>query len=558
MEYPPSSRHIIAKLSNCDSTILSDSKTINIYTREATKELNVGEIKSSFFLFNPYGTTVVILLDQCQLTLNTNTNEKYATVNLFTISTEANLYSAFNYLRKALKATNCEINELLSDTSTYSLPQSPPPSNSTKNLRAKSTYPRPIISILGSGGGVAKSVLSILNRASEDRNDPINSFINSSKLHLIDLKQKDIKYYKERFPNLKDKISLYQFDVNNLKKLKAHLKETNTSIVLDISFGDTVDMLKCCNALGIIYINSALESVSVDENEAFVGFPLQERYKIFESHRDEFQNTSAIVCSGMNPGVVQWMAIDLMKKYPNKQPKACYIVENDTSFFEDEKLADKNTIYTTWYPEGFLDEAINSYPTFMKKHNSLFLYNEVYELEFKVTLGENQFYGCLMPHEEAITLGKMFDMETGFIYKINDHTTNLIKSNLNNIYDLWKKPMKVLDPEVAPLKGEDSVGILLVFEDSEAYMYNPLNNKDTYKKYKTNATYLQVAAGVYGALATILLDDIPQGIYYVDELLVNTNNNYGKYLSYHLEKFIIGENNHSDGDLLNRMRKVKQ
>lgn len=557
MEHTTSSRHIVTKLFNCDSNILSDSKTLSIYIREAAKQLNLGEIKSSFFLFNPYGITIVILLNQCQLTLNTNTNERYAIVDLFTISTEANLYCAFNYLSKTLKATNCEINELLSDTSTYLQPQFNSPIDFRKNLRHKSTYLSPIISILGSSGGVAKSVLSILNRALEDINDPINSFINLSKLHLIDLKQKDMKYYEKRFPNLKDKIALYQFDVNNLKKLKAHLKQTNTSIVLDISFGDTVNMLKCCDSLGIIYINSALESVSVDENEAFAGFPLQERYKIFESHRDKFKNTSAIICSGMNPGVVQWMAIDLMKKYPNKQPKACYIVENDTSFFEDEKLADKNTIYTTWFPEGFLDEAINSYPTFMKKNFSIFLYKQVYELEFKVTLGENQFYGCLMPHEEAITLGKMFDMETGFIYKINDHTTNLIKSNLNDINVLWKKPMKVLDPEVTPLKGEDLVGILLVFEDSEAYMYNTLNNKDTYKKYKTNATYLQVAAGVYGALATILLDDIPQGIYYVDELLINTNNNYGKYLSYHLEKFIIGENTHSDGDLLNRMRKVK-
>lgn len=163
-----------------------------------------------------------------------------------------------------------------------------------------------------------------------------------------------------------------------------------------------------------------------------------------------------------------------------------------------------------------------------------------------------------MPHEEAITLGKMYDMETGFIYKINDHTTNLITDNLDNVDDLWNKPMSVLNPEVSPLKGEDLVGILLVYDDKELYMYNSLNNKKTYEKYKTNATYLQVAVGIYGALATILLDNIPQGIYYVDELLVNTKSNYGKYLKHHLDKFVIGENNHSDGDLLDRMRERKK
>ena len=557
MEYTSSPIHIIAKLSGCDSTILNDKKTLSIYTREAAKELDFGEIKSSFFLLNPVGSTVIILLDQCELMLCTNLEENLVTVDIFTEPLRTNVEFTFRYLKKVLKAKECQIKRpSYYDYSSLDDQLNSPVDFVEPTIR-KSPSSNPIISILGSGGGVAKSVLSILNRAVEDENDPIHLFIKNCELHLVDLKQKNIHYYEKRFPNLMNKVSLHQFDVNNSKNLKSHLKDTKTDIVLDISFGDTVNTLKCCDSLGVIYINSAFESVSVDENEAFIGFPLQERYKIFESHRDEFKNTSAIICSGMNPGVVQWMAIELMKRYPEKKAKGCYIVENDTSFFEDEKSADKNTIYTTWYPEGFLDEAINSYPTFMKKHYPLFLYSQVYELEFKVTLGNENFYGCLMPHEEAITLGKMFDMETGFIYKINDHTTNLIKANLKDIESLWNHPMKVLDPETDSLKGVDSVGVLLVFDDMEAYMYNPLDNKETYSKYKTNATYLQVAAGVYGALSVILLDDIPRGIYYVDELLTSTTNDYGKYLSYHLENFVVGENSFSEGDLVSRMRTVQ-
>ena len=260
----------------------------------------------------------------------------------------------------------------------------------------------------------------------------------------------------------------------------------------------------------------------------------------------------------MNPGIVQWMAYEVMKRNSKKMPKGCYIVEDDTSFFEDESLAKKGTIYTTWYPEGFLDEAIYSYPTFMKNNESIFLYKKVYELEFKVTLDKKVFYGCLMPHEEAITLGKMYNMETGFIYKVNDHTTNLIKSYLDNIDKLWSQPMEVLDPEKAVLKGEDLVGVLLVYENKEVFMYNALSNKDIYEKYKTNATYHQVASGVYGALASILNDNIPQGIYYIEQLLEKCNSNYGKYLSYHLGECIIGENNNSDGNLLNRMREINK
>lgn len=556
MEYTPTLRHITARLFSCDAKILKDRRALNIYTRETAKKLNLGKVQTTFFIYNPRGITVVVILKLCQLTVSTSSYEGYAQADLLIPSQEADIYSTFHYLKKVLRAQRCEIYEVLGNNPMHLTPHCPMVYDKAKIRSLDSKNSSPVISLLGSGGGVAKSLLSILNIASQDKEDPLNYFISSSRLHLIDIKQKPLSYYTEHFPNLKDKISLYEFDVNKGENLKNHLKETNTSIVLDISYGDTVDMLRCCDSLGIAYINTALESVEVDENQYYTGFPLQERYKIFESHRDEFKNTSAIVCSGMNPGVVQWMAIELINKYPDKKPIGCYIVENDTTFFENKELADKNTIYTTWFPMGFLDEAINSYPTFMKKHQSLFLYNEIYRLEFKVTLGEKQFYGALMPHEEAITLGKIFDMETGFIYKINDHTTGLIKSNINNVNSLWEKPMKVLDPEEASLKGEDLVGILLVFDDMEAYIYNSLNNKETFEKYRTNATYLQVASGVYAALATMVLDNIPQGIYYVDELLINTKNNYGKYISYHLNPFIIGENNHSDGDLLNRMKKA--
>ena len=69
-----------------------------------------------------------------------------------------------------------------------------------------------------------------------------------------------------------------------------------------------------------------------------------------------------------------------------------------------------------------------------------------YALEFKVRLGEKEFYGCLMPHEEVITLGELFDMETGFIYRVNEYTTELIRNNLHNVDDLWYWNQHVINP----------------------------------------------------------------------------------------------------------------
>lgn len=412
-----------------------------------------------------------------------------------------------------------------------------------------------IITILGSAGGAAKSVMAILNKSVIDSNDAIHSKLINSSIHLIDIKQKDLSYYKKLFPHLSKHIMLHQFDLNDTNRFMAHLAHTNTQIVIDVSWADTVDILRCCNQRGVKYVNSALENTMIDEHEElYEGFPLIERIQFFEQYKSQFKNTVAIIGSGMNPGVVQWMAIELLKQEA-QPPLGCYIVEHDNSFLQDPTKAQKNTIYTTWSPECFLDEAIASYPMFMKNHTPLFLYEDVYNLEFKVTLGDKQFTGALMPHEEVYSLCKLFDMEGGFLYKINDHTINLIRSNLDDTDILWDFNMKVLDPLEMTLDGEDLVGVLFVYEDHERYMYNTLKNETIFSQYKTNATYFQVACGIYASLAVLLLDSIPNGVYYVDELLLKTTNQYGSYLTHYMKDFVIGENKKTDGLLLQRMKK---
>lgn len=416
-----------------------------------------------------------------------------------------------------------------------------------------------VITILGSAGGVAKSILSILNQSVSDDKDPIHRFINGCTIHLIDHKQKEEHYYRALFPHLQNQFVYHQFDLNNTKSFTRHLKSTKTTVVIDVSWADTVEMLQVCDKLGVNYVNTALENTMIDENEElYEGFPLIERIRYFEKYKDRFSNSSAIIGSGMNPGVVQWMAIELLKNDSEERPLGCYIVEHDSSFFKNKKMAKKSVIYTTWSPECFLDEAILSYPMFMKHYTPLFLYEKVYDLEFKVTLGAKQFYGCLMPHEEVYTLCKLYDMEGGFLYKVNDHTTELIRSNLDDVDKLWDYDMKVLDPLEATLEGEDLVGVLLVYQDKERYMYNVLSNESVFSQYKTNATYFQVACGIYASLSVLLLDQIPKGAYYVDELLLKTSNNYGQYLRYFMTDFVTGENKHTDGLLLQRMKNSRE
>lgn len=413
------------------------------------------------------------------------------------------------------------------------------------------------ISILGSSGGVARAVLAILNQSAQDKNDPMYPIISTSQFHLIDIKQKEKEYYDQLFLNLADKIKIYQLDLTVVSHFQKHLKKTKTKVVIDVSRADTIEMMKCCNELGVFYVNSALENTEVDEDESLYGFPVTERYIRFEDSKKNLTNMKAIVGSGMNPGVVQWMAIKLINENRGQRPLACYIVEHDDSFFKDKTLIKPNTLYTSWSVKCFLDEAILSYPMFVHHHLLQYFYEEVYAMEFKVRLGEKEFYGCLMPHEEVITLGELYDMQLGFIYRVNEYTTESIRNNLANVDVLWDWNQQLIDPDVGEIEGEDLVGVLLVYEDMEKYMYNVMKSSEIYPKFKTNATYFQVACGIYAAIASIILDDIPLGIYYVDELLLNSESKYGEYLTYYMTDFVTGDNKGTDGMLHQRLKWIE-
>lgn len=411
-----------------------------------------------------------------------------------------------------------------------------------------------IITLLGSSGGVGKAVLALLDRVVQDEHAPLHKELANGKIHCVDVKPQLPDEIKAYYPRLEGRLELHQFDLQDAGKFKLHLMQTSTRLVIDASWADTLSMLECCNELAVAYVNTALESAEVDELTELEGFTLIERYWRFKEKKHSYSGLQAIIGSGMNPGVVQWMAISLMKEQPDKLPLACYIVETDDSFYADRTLLKPKTVYSTWSPECYLDEAILNYPMFVNHHRALFLYEPVYAQTFFVRLGQLCFEGCLMPHEEVLSLGERYPFEIGFLYKVNEVTTEILHDHLENPDELWDWNHQLLDPRDAELEGSDLVGVLLVYEDHERYLYNVMQNKEIFDSYGTNATYFQVACGLYGGICTLLLEAMPNGVHWVDELSDAELTAYGNYVAYFMKPFIRGTNAGTDGLLLQRMR----
>lgn len=117
-------------------------------------------------------------------------------------------------------------------------------------------------------------MLALLNRAIADPADPLYGNLRNCRLYLIDIRSDPSSLsHAAKYPNLADRLEVHALDLRNLEAFRQHLCATRTTLVIDLSWADTLQMLECCNELGIRYVNTALENTEVDEDPTLYGFP---------------------------------------------------------------------------------------------------------------------------------------------------------------------------------------------------------------------------------------------------------------------------------------------
>ncbi|GAB2693859.1 saccharopine dehydrogenase NADP-binding domain-containing protein [Paenibacillus thermoaerophilus] len=215
-----------------------------------------------------------------------------------------------------------------------------------------------VITLLGSAGGVARAVLAVLDHASGTPDDPLHDKLSGSKLYLLDREARPKSYYARLLSRYPGKFGVLTLDLENRDQLLHHLRSSGTTLVIDCSWADTLGTMACCHETGAAYVNTALECFEADDDASVARYSLLRRYDLFEQRRGSFPGLKAIACSGMNPGLVQWMAMELLRREGGRVPDGCYIVERDTTFLADPEAVEPETVYTSWSPECFLEEAV--------------------------------------------------------------------------------------------------------------------------------------------------------------------------------------------------------
>ena len=329
---------------------------------------------------------------------------------------------------------------------------------------------------------------------------------------------------------------------------------------------DSVDIIKLARKHGALCLDTVIEpwagfyyNTKVD-NAARTNYALRER--MLAAKRQLGAGTTAVSCSGANPGMVSWLVkqamlniasdLKLKVKAPTSREgwaklmkklgiKGIHIAERDTQRSKNPKPLD--CFVNTWSVEGFISEGLQpaelgwgshekKLPPKGKRHKAgsgAAIYIETPGATTKVrtwvpVVGPQ--YGFMVTHNEAISISDYYTLRKGrnVTYRPTCHyayhPSNDAVLSLHEMFGAGKRQsrMHILD-ESEIVDGGDDLGVLLYGHKKGAYWFGSRLQIAEARKLAPyqNATGLQVTSSVLAGMVWAI-ENPKAGIVETDEM----------------------------------------
>ncbi|MCS6847529.1 MAG: saccharopine dehydrogenase NADP-binding domain-containing protein [Anaerolineae bacterium] len=360
----------------------------------------------------------------------------------------------------------------------------------------------PGLLILGASGGVAHALLQLLPAYRHEFGE----------LVLMDGRRRAtdspfLDHRALRYTFIEHHLDIRRADAELAPVFAHHAIE----IVLDLTDARSLPILRAAHRAGASYINTMLN----DER-----FTVPEQHAQILSCKAEFESRPHLLCTGMNPGIVNhWVSQAIMR---HGRP-------HEIAFFEFDSSAPADipphacAPFITWSRKEFLHEIAEepggrlgydgeiewlqpnalSHPVDMRSHLEPIVARPTYPR------------GMMLLHEEVVTLGRRFNLPASFTYGIHPASLAALRSSWLNNEPLSVASLLLADNVTIPLTGSDLVGAWLKYDDRDVRIFNIMHNRGLRG---TNATYRQVAIGVLAGLRALAHGQVPRGVHFVEDL----------------------------------------
>jgi len=365
--------------------------------------------------------------------------------------------------------------------------------------------------VIGCHGGVARAFLTLLNKSEvgQKLRDRFEKFV------LVD-----------QAPQPDEPVSfegtyLPPMSINNIDVFVRLLKEHKITHVIDLSSIDTVECTHACDELGVDFL-----CTSIEEWPGAEPTPTDKAIaRILPPIKPQLLNQSHLVGSGANPGIVNALVFEAIEQFaqrvgveptvPALELNSAFITEIDTTEAVGMSFSE-NEFPITWSPSHCIEELFEPRAFYAVNTRTMGLPHRPVDRYYRVRCGDRFIDGMVVPHEEVKTLArKLPDVEVAFIYRLPPATMRALEASSTRSKSEDWKPRRLCPPWTRNLVGEDCLGVLL---NSRRYGEFWLGFATDVKKglaLGTNATELQVAAGVLAGLEQ--LGEV-KGLHFVEDL----------------------------------------
>ncbi len=363
--------------------------------------------------------------------------------------------------------------------------------------------------ILGSHGGVGRAVCALLQQSAPGRR--LREDLDA--LFLVDRDPSELQIAVD------GGVVLPAATIASAEDLTGLVREHEISQVVDLSSLDTVDCTRACDDHGCQFL-----STSVEEWPARGSIPTDEAIaRLLPPFRPSVRRSSHLVGSGANPGIVNALVFAALETFaeragvaPTAEALALHsilITEEDTTS-EPEPVPDVFSM--SWHPEHCLEELFEPRAFVARDGRIVDLGHRPTERFYRARCGDRLIDGMVVPHEETVTLAsRLANVEIAFVYRIAPAALAALAEHPERDSTSAWQTRRLYPPFAAELTGHDRLGVLLCSRRFGELWMGFHTDVTAGVAFGTNATQLQVAAGVLAGLSQL---GHRRGVHFVEDL----------------------------------------
>lgn len=370
--------------------------------------------------------------------------------------------------------------------------------------------PRRVL-IVGFNGGVGRAVVAALQRSAPGR----RLLQAIDEVFLVDREPAPVGGLP---PGWK---ALPPTSVEGPADLERLVCELGVRQVVDLSSIDTIDATRICDEAGASFL-----CTSIEEWPGMPSIPTDEAIgRLAPSRRPRRTRRRHLVGSGCNPGIVNALVFAAMEELARRvgvEPTAEALGLHSILITEEDSTREPGVVYEpdvfpmTWSPAHCLEELFEPRAFVARSGKAIDLGHRPTERLYRVRCGDRMVEGWAVPHEETTTLSwQLPGVEIAFVYRIPAAAREALARHPDWGHTAPWRLRRLLPPDSPSLEGEDRVGVLLCSRRFGELWMGFSTDVEKGRRFGSNATELQVAAGVLAGW--MQLEGAP-GIHLVEEI----------------------------------------